>query len=140
MQVVVKKIGDLTRDEYRYCYNANMGHFGQMQSRFSNYRRDELSARRDNARAFMLVDDSLQGARALLAWALVFDDSVYFWTKPSHRNKGYGTVLMREVKKEITKPTVYPWTNESGGFFSKFDVRDGYGDGDFWMTDKPKVC
>jgi len=107
------------------------------------FRAEPIIADEENAKVVLLWDDDKEGARRLLGWSLTRLEKqkqiAFFWVKPSLRNKGYGSMLMQEVKRVDPKPKVFPWSQEAGGFFSKFEVEvpeyQSYN-----LVQKPKVC
>lgn len=134
MMLVTKDVDNLTPDEFHMLEDATMGDYGQMRMELRYYYDDPDMAEADQAKAVMLFR-----GEELLSWCLLFSGYAYFYTHKQHRNRGYGTTVMREAKKFNPKPNVSPWSDESGGFFSKFDcIPDRYGE-DF-LTAKPKVC
>lgn len=147
MRLITKTIGQLTNEEYRYCYNANLDSSdkttGRMRPDLVYYRSDPLTARDEDAKVVMLWDDAQSGAKRLIGWAMTFIEGrehiAFFWVKKPHRNKGYGTMLMKEIKKSNPKPYVYPWSDNSYGFFSKFEV-DVPVDRTMRLVKKPIVC
>jgi hypothetical protein len=148
MRVIVKDVNYLTPEEYKYCYNANLHSSdkseGRMRPDLAYYRRDPLTAIEEDAKVILLWDDEKEGARRLLGWALTFseggtDPIAFFWVKKPFRNKGLGTIMMKEVKNIHPRPKVYPWSIPSGGFFSKFDVETPKHNASY-LVKKPIVC
>lgn len=150
MEIRTKKVSELTDVEYRACWRANYGWEGYMQS--------ELVAAREGRRqgiAILLWDGPDDTARSLRGWALLTPVRLHgniavtrwaasrskytaeFWVKRQWRRKGYGTMLMKEVKKHDRRPHVLPHDNASSELFSSFDVQVLAHD-KHWLRKKPK--
>lgn len=149
MRTIVKSVSDLTAEEYVYCYRANLGTGGTMQSDLSALRKSEgFTARRfSNPRVIMAWDDDHMGASRLLGWCLFYYDNVFnridsgFYVKKKFRRKGVGTALMKELKNYSKRPVVHPWTEENGKFFSNFHViADTPDSRKHWMDKRTRVC
>lgn len=144
MKIITKTISQLTSEEYTYCYRANLsstGARGEMRPKLVEYRAHPAWAKEDGAEVVLLWDGKREGAHRLLGWAMVFDNysehkDAYFWVKKPLRDRGYGTILMKEVKKIEKQPKVYPWNEKAIGFFSKFVVDAP----EHRLVSKPKVC
>lgn len=149
MEIITKKVSELTPDEYRACVRANFGDGGDM--------RDELRYARGNPHrkvfTICIWDGPHDKQSSLIAWSLVFPAvsldipgrkkkqlSAHFWVKSQHRQKGYGRVLMLEVKKHDKSPHVFPHSEESAEFFSSYRVKTYQYDGTWLKPGKPKVA
>lgn len=131
MDIIVKKVNDLTPSEYAACAKANYGWGGHMQEDLREARRcpsDDL--------VIMLREGDPDDMKSLLGWCLVSPASTYgwyaapetarhvvqFWVKKQYRRKGYGGILMSEVKKIDYEPHVIPHNKASGEFFSSYNL------------------
>lgn len=152
MEIRHKPVSELTPVEYRACKLANYGPE-------NGYMYEELGRCRLGApgEVIMLWDGPDDTTKSLLGWVLltpvrrygllavtewVMKRSKYtvqFWVKRQHRRKGYGKVLMNEVKRLDPKPHVIPHDNASSELFSSFDVQVLQGD-KHWMKRKPRVA
>jgi len=132
LEIIHKSVQDLNKIEYRACYAANLGYEG--------YMRDELVLCRNGrtGQVIMLWDGPSDTARSLIGWALLTPVRLYgmiaatrwvkyrskftveFWVKKKYRKKGYGKILMAEVKKLDDNPHVFPHDTASAEFFSSY--------------------
>lgn len=151
MDIIVKDVPDLTKEEYRACYIANYRDWGYMQQTLIDNRY------KPEAKAILLWDDSQSGMSRLIGWALltpvdlggllaatrytkrVSKYTVQFWVKSHHRKKGYGKMLMNEVKKLDPKPHVLPHDSKSAEFFSSYKV-SVLRDDRVWLKRKNKIA
>lgn len=116
--VIVVNIKDLDPKDYRQCINLNMQNKGQMRSKFLICKR-----RQDDTKVVLLKDDNGK----ILSWAIVFRDglqknNVYFYTRKTHRRKGFGTIVAQKVKELDSGTIAYPWgaaNNPSRPFIEK---------------------
>lgn len=154
MNILVKKVSDLTPVEYRACYLANYGSNG--------YMREELGCSRRSPDyrpgiAIMLWDGPDDKITSLIGWTLLTPVRTWgliggtrwtkkkskytaqFWVKSQYRKQGHGKTLMAEVKKLDPRPHVFPHSNASAEMFSSFDVTVMKED-QCWMKKKPKVA
>lgn len=136
MKVITKTVNELTKDEYAACRVANYGPDGYMRYVLQDYRKKDG----DKAIVIMLWESESTGLSRLLGWALLTpcttrgmlgvtrytkSKSKYtaqFWVKRQHRKKGYGKILMREVKTHDPRPHVLPHDPPSAEFFSSWHV------------------
>lgn len=152
MQTIIKDVKDLTPDEYRACYAANYRESGYMQIMLASARRDGKTGT-----AILLWDDTKVGLSRLVGWALLTPTEVggmigttryvqrksrftaQFWVKRQHRKRGYGKMLMDEVKKIDARPHVLPHDKASSEFLSSYHVTVLNVDR-VWMKRKNKVA
>ena len=129
-KVQSKLVVNLTKDEYQQCYRLNFGPGGSMMYDLSYHKNDVPYSK---ARVIRICDDEGK----LLAWALLqpreINDLkkgylVYFYTRATHRRRGLGKRLMRQVQKYDPKPEVCPHDSRSGGFFRNYVGRIKYED------------
>ena len=152
MEIRHKSVSELTSMEYRACYRANFGPW-------HGYMSGELVRCRKGypGEVIMLWDGPDDTTRSLLGWTLltpvrkygeiavtpwVMKRSKYtamFWVKKQHRLKGYGKILMTEVKKLDPRPHVMPHNSASSELFSSFEVQV-LGADKHWLKRKPKVA
>lgn len=151
MQIIHKRVIDLNPVEYRACYKANYG--------FEGYMQEELCRckwRNAPGEVIMLWDGPPDSANSLIGWCLltpvrmwgllgvsrwVYGRSKYtaeFWVKRQYRRRGYGKMLMNEVKKLDPNPHVIPHDEPSSQLFSSYKVQVMRGD-KAWIRRKPKV-
>lgn len=136
MEIIHKAVADLNAVEYRACHKAN---FGPKEG----YMQEELEAclSRAEGRVVMLWDGPPDKIMSLRGWALLSPCkpggpvgvsrwvttrskyTVHFWVKPRWRERGYGSLLMHEVKKLDDNPHVIPHDNISSEFFSSYKVQ-----------------
>lgn len=123
MEVITKRVIDLTPQEYQLCYKLNLRDKGQMQGCISEARYYEAqysNPRRRFSHAIMIFDGG-----KLQAWSLVMPRTdgrgweAQFYTRRAERQKGLGTTLFKEVQKFDKRPYVIPWSKPSGEFFKK---------------------
>lgn len=138
MQVKTKEVKDLSPVEYKACFAANFGYDGYMRDILQAHRREST-----HAIAIMLWDGPEDKTSSLKGWALLTRTTdkktqyhVYmteyskraakyvaqFWVKTRERRKGYGKMLMMEVKKYDAKPFVLPHDAKSTQLFASFEV------------------
>lgn len=132
MQTIVKDVKDLTRYQYDYCYDANFGEAGYMQDTLIDCRELPwcqgtaiLLKKRHFVGWTLLTPVTTQRHHLLEVTRYVKGKSkvtAQFWVNEKDRRKGYGTMLMNEVKKIDPRPHVFPHDDSSGELFSKFDV------------------
>ena len=145
MRTVVKSVKELTPEEYQYCYRANLGIDGTLQSDISYLRKFDSSDWLD-AKVILAWDDNAQGASRLQGWCLFFYNThvkkvdTGFYVKKKFRRKGVGTALMKELKNYSKRPLVHPWTDENGKFFSNFKVQSAKTDRDTFMDKRSRIC
>jgi hypothetical protein len=134
MEIRRKSVSELTKVEYRACYNA-------CYSEDNGYMKVELADIRGGNRSgevIMLWDGPDDKTTSLKGWALVTPVRLYgllavtrwvmskskvtamFWVKTQYRGQGLGTLLMKEVKKIDDNPHVMPHDKASGELFGKF--------------------
>ena len=152
MQIIHKEVSELTAGEYRAMKAANFGPE-------EGYMHNELVACRKHNRKGITVALWTDGDdRRLIGWALLtpvrlYGDvagtwwtkkkskySVQFWVKERFREKGYGKILMDEVKKHDRRPHVFPHDPASGNFFSSYDVTIMRIDKEWLVKGKPRVA
>jgi GNAT superfamily N-acetyltransferase len=121
MQVVHKKVSELTPTEYKKCHRLNLGqgrYGGWMQPTLEHYRKNG-----GDARAVMLKDGDL-----LVGWGLLSPTKSHFnagpygitpyvkrrtkyslmmYVRKSHRGRGYGKLLLEEARKVDPRPMVW---------------------------------
>lgn len=153
MNIITKSVSELSTTEYRACYKANYGESG--------YMRDELVSCRYGARpgiAIMLWNGPDDKTSSLMGWALLVPVRTHgtvagtawtklkakytceFWIKRQYRKKGYGKIIMNEIKANHDKrPHVFPHDNPSAEFFSSYNVTVTRDD-KLWLKRKPKVA
>ncbi len=113
----VKHIYELTTSEYNACRRLCFGRDGDMYFHIAEFRQDP--------RAWVIllkypIDDRLIG------WALVTPTArkrkrrAAFYVRATERNKGYGSLLMAEVRKIYPKPIVFPHDKRSAAFLAKY--------------------
>jgi GNAT superfamily N-acetyltransferase len=132
MQVVVKKVDDLTIEEYKACYSLNLRSNGMMRDKLVHCRKIKQGI------AFMIFE-----GKVLLAWSLVFhkffkptdEQGAYFYTRVRCRGQGYASLLIKEIESLNNRITVYPWNNSSDRFFSKNNFKKSY---IFWERNEEK--
>jgi len=153
MDIRHKKVSELTPVEYKACKSANYGpDNGYMHEEVTRCRQGKYPGE-----VIMLWDGPDDSTRSLLAWALLTPVrrhgllsvtewvmkrskySVQFWVKRQHRRKGYGKILMAEVKKYDENPHVMPHDDASSELFSSFKVQV-LQDDKHWLKRKPKVA
>jgi GNAT superfamily N-acetyltransferase len=151
MKIIHKDVSDLTPVEYRACHKANFGENGYM-------REVLVACKGGNAgKVVMLWNGPDNTARSLIGWALLTPVTPYgilsvsrwvmqrskytaeFWVKPRYRRKGYGKVLMNEVKKYDSNPHVIPHDTASSELFSAYNVQVLKYD-KIWLRNKPRVA
>lgn len=119
MNVVFKSAGEMTAQEMKQARKLTLPD-GQMWDTLLDCR----SPRYPNI--FGDVGLVFEGSR-MVCWALAFKDerygprdarTVYFYTHPKHRRKGYGTMIFKKMKRRYKSFHVSPWDRESAGFFS----------------------
>lgn len=155
MNIVTKTVDELTQAEYRACYMANY--------RDSGYMREELRNSREQPEkypgtAIMLWDGPTDSQANLLGWCLLSPVRTWgliagsrytkakakytaqFWIKRPHRRKGYGKVLMAEVKKYDERPHVFPHSEASAELFSSYNVTVQQVDRSWLKPGKQKVA
>ena len=152
MQIVHKKVVDLTGAEYRAMLKANFGPD-------EGYMYNELKACRNRERRGETISLWIDGSsRRLIGWALLVPVrtngdtrgtwwtkrhakyTVQFWVKSQYRKKGYGKILMNEVKKYDARPHVFPHDDASGNFFSSYNVTIMRVDNEWMIPGKPRVA
>jgi GNAT superfamily N-acetyltransferase len=149
MEIRHKLVSELTDTEYKACLAANFG--------WEGYMREELKLCRDGypGKAILLWHGPEDTIRSLRGWALltptkahglmavtqygttVSKYSAQFWVKRQWRRRGYGTILMEEVKKYDPRPHVLPHDDASSELFSSFNVYVMAND-KHWLKKKPK--
>lgn len=151
MKIIHKDVSELTPVEYRACYRANYGDGGYM-------REVLVDCKNGNpGKVILLWDGPEDSARSLIGWSLLTPVDLYgilavtrwvtkrskytaeFWVKKRHRRKGYGKVLMNEVKKHDDNPHVIPHNKASSELFSSFKVQVLQQDKS-WLRNKPRVA
>lgn len=153
MDTIVKDVSDMTPVEYRACSAANYGVI-------EGYMLEELRHCRAGrpGKVVMLWDGPPDTPKSLIGWALLTPTrtwgltavsrymassakyTVQFWVKAQYRRKGYGKMLMNEVKQLDPRPHVFPHDEASGELFSSFNVRVSKNDMRHIKRGKPKVC
>lgn len=151
MEIRHKPVSELTKVEYKACYTA-------CYSLDNGYMKEELARCKGGhpGQVIMLWDGPDDTAKSLIGWALltpvreygllavtrwVMSRSKYtvqFWVKRQYRRKGYGKILMDEVKKLDERPHVLPHDDASSELFSSYNVQVLQSD-KIWMKRKPKV-
>lgn len=129
MKITSKALTDLTKDEYRACHYLNMRGNGMMMYSLMGNRTNE------DAHAIM----AWEGPN-LIGWALLIphDDEpnwfstryqkskskyvTQFYVRKTRRNEGVGGLLMREVIKLDSTPTVIPHDATSADFFASYPI------------------
>lgn len=153
MEIRHKRVEDMTPVEYRACYLANYGmETGLMAGELSDCRHGDY-----NGQVIMLWDGPDDTVRSLIGWALLTPVrktgllavtdwamkrskfTVQFWVKSPYRRKGYGKLLMTEVKELDPRPHVIPHDERSSELFSSFEVQVLRSD-KHWIKRKPKVA
>jgi len=153
VQIIHKKIKDLTYTEYLACYKANYGEFGYMRPELARCKREGMPGQ-----VIMLWDGPDDSVSSLMGWALMVPVRTYgltggswytkkkakfttqFWVKKQYRRLGYGTKLMSEVKKIDPRPHVFPHDKITGDWFSGYDVTVTREDSGWLNRKKPKVA
>lgn len=153
MEIRRKSVSELTTVEYRACYRANYGPF-------NGYMAEELVRCKKGhpGEVILLWDGPDDTIKSLIGWALltpvrrhgllavtewVMKRSKYtvqLWVKKQYRRKGYGKMLMTEVKKMDPKPHVLPHDTPSSELYSSFDVQVLRDDKHWMKRGKPKVA
>jgi GNAT superfamily N-acetyltransferase len=127
----VRKLGNLTDQQYKACLKTNLGERGKMRQTFQR-----LHYRHPNdAWAFMVwsEDDT-----ELLGWALVFPSefdthydprwegklpyTAYLYVTPKYRRKGIGRRIMRRIIRHLGVPRVIRWNTTSAAFYDNCDT------------------
>lgn len=115
-RITTKYVKNLTPEEFERCRVLNFGYNGMMREKL-------ITARYEPAgeRAVLVKNDSGQ----VIAWSLVMNKArgrkaAYFYVPPENRRKGFGTRMLKQVKKMDPKPYVYPHDRVSGNFFKRF--------------------
>lgn len=152
MEIRHKKVSELTPVEFRACYAANYGYEGYMREELNRCKRGHPG------QVILLWDGPDNTARSLIGWALLTPTrchgllavtrhaksrSTYtaqFWVKSRHRRKGYGKILMQEVKNYDPRPHVIPHDEASGELFSSFNVQVLQREDHWIKRGKPKVA
>lgn len=153
MEIRRKHVSEMTPLEYRACYRANYGTEGYMQ--------EELARCKIGypGEVILLWDGPDDTEKSLIGWALltpvrrygllsvtrwVMRKSKYtvqFWVKRQHRRKGYGKILMNEVKTNYDpNPHVIPHDDASSELFSSYKVQVLNDDKVWLKRGKPKVA
>lgn len=153
MDIIHKKVTDLTPTEYRACDNANYGHAGWMQGELRRCRTKGFPGQ-----VIMLWNGPADKVQSLIGWALLTPVrtrgtiagtrwtmkrskfTVQFWVKKRHRRKGHATTLMSEVKKLDPRPHVFPHDIVSGELFSSYEVTIMRLDEGWINRRKPKIA
>lgn len=150
MEIRHKPVSEMTPVEYRACYRANYGEEGYMQ--------EELARCKSGypGNVIMLWEGPDDTARSLIGWALLTPVrqhgllavtrwvttkskyTVQFWVKKPHRKKGFGKMLMNEVKKYDENPHVMPHDDASMELFSSFKVQV-LNEDKHWIKRKPRL-
>ena len=153
MEIRRKSVSELTSTEYRACYEACF-----------NYEKGYMKAELERCRlgkfpgeVIMLWDGPDNRTSSLVGWTMVQPVRLYgllavtkyvttkskvtamFWIKQKYRGKGYGTLLMQEVKKIDPNPHVMPHDVASGNLFGKFQCQVLMDDKEH-MVKKPHVA
>jgi len=117
-KITVKRVHNLSYEEYRECYKANYGSNGSIRDDLVDFRYN----RKIQAHVLMLRDD----ANRLMAWALVdFKEShptIQIWVKGPYRRKGYGARLFKKAENRWGTPYVFPHNDVASSFFQKMEV------------------
>ena len=119
MEIVKKKVKDLTPDEYKKCSSLTLRESGEMQTNLSWYFRED---ERDSF-VYLIKDEA-----KLLAWALVFpkyakEVGAFFYVRKTYRRKGLGRALYKTVEKDFkNKFEIYPHDEVSENFFDKMEA------------------
>jgi len=107
-RIQTKLVKNLTDEEYRACRFLNLRGNGEMHWNLARLRNEKNA----NARVYMIKEGG-----KLIAWSLVFGDCAHFYTRSTHRRKGYGTRLVKKVNKEHDRPVVYAHDETAQEFF-----------------------
>lgn len=152
MEIRHKSVKELTRTEYRACYNAcydvengymklelaycKKGHPGEVIMLW-----DGPDDKTSSLKGWVLLTPvRLYGLLSVTRW--VYGRSKYtamFWVKKQYRNQGLGSLLMSEVKKIDPNPHVMPHDEASGNLFGKFKCQVMNDDKEF-LVKKPTVA
>lgn len=115
----IKRIHDVSPEEYRSLILLNKGPKGVMRC----YLKDFYSGNSEGFRkqhAIMLKDESGK----ILAWSLVWWDDYdggwvsHYYTRASHRRRGYAKYLVQEVRKLFGETMVYPNSDDGHKFYA----------------------
>lgn len=136
MEIIHKAVTDLNDIEYRACHKANFGpDDGYMQGELAKCKAtgtgyvvmlwdgppDKIMSMRGWA---LLSPCTTTGLMAVSRWVMNRSKyTVQFWVKPRWRQRGYGKILMHEVKKYDDNPHVMPHDRASSEFFSSYKVQ-----------------
>lgn len=153
MEIRHKPVSELTPLEYKACKAANYGpDNGYMYEEVARCRAGKYPGE-----VIMLWEGPDDSIKSLLGWVLltpvrrhgllavtewVMKRSKYsaqFWVKRQHRKKGYGKILMNEVKKIDPNPHVMPHDDASSELFSSYNCQV-LQDDKHWLKRKPKVA
>lgn len=152
MEIRHKTVAEMTTTEYNAAFKANYGFDGYMQGELYRCRREG-----HEGRVILLWDGPDDRVSSLIGWAILTPVRLYgmvaatrytkrnskytvqFWVKRQHRRKGYGKILMNEVKKHDPKPHVFPHDTASAELFSSYNVTTLSTDRRY-IRKKPKVA
>ncbi|UMO76339.1 acetyltransferase [Streptomyces phage Tomas] len=118
-KTVTKLVRNLTPDEYQKCKNLNFRYEGCMMYDLPRVRRQQPK----DAKVVMIKEAE---SGKLIAWCLAYRNAsgqyeTQYYTRVAYRQKGYGSRLMRHVKKFADKPVVMPHDYRSRKFFQKYE-------------------
>lgn len=121
MPVEVKRVIDLTPEEYKQCKRLCFRETGFMYYDIARARNNELNypSNRRFSKVVLITESNRLAAWALLTPRKVKGYNAQFYTRAALRNQGLGSKLMEEVRKIEFKPYVIPHDYRSGGFFKK---------------------
>lgn len=151
MEIRHKHVSELSPVEYRACYKANYGPV-------NGYMLEELiRCKKGYPGEVVMLWDGPEETKSLIGWCLLTPVRLYgllavtrwvmgrskytamFWVKKQYRKKGYGKMLMTEVKKIDPNPHIMPHDDASSELFSSFNVQV-LNEDKFWIKRKPRVA
>lgn len=126
--LLVKKVDDLTEDEYKRCLSLSFREDGNLYYDLYRYRR---KLHRGTYTAFIPPKKPawvimIKSNDTILSWCLMAPDKpqgryvAQFYTRREYRGRGLGSIIMREALKIDPKPYVYPHDTKSAGLFKKY--------------------
>lgn len=120
MDVAIKSVREMTRQEFKVCFMLNTGKQGMMRKLLGDfYCRPRVD---DQAHVVIIKNGDL-----IVAWSLVFKSRSeemfigHYYTRRGHRRRGYGSQLIAAVHNRFGTVIVYPNTKVGDFFFDKHE-------------------